>query len=164
MKTTEGTSYLLDPDALERADQLIERGDYTGAEIIYGELIVSSGRSPRALALRGYARYRAGAFRDAISDLDEAVLGKPDSPNTLFIRARSKEEIGDLDGAARDYAAVIRLRPDTADAHSQLGMIHEFRGQFELARDAYTRALSIDPDNKIAKGGLENLARMCERQ
>ncbi|MBI2724511.1 MAG: tetratricopeptide repeat protein [Chloroflexi bacterium] len=62
------------------------------------------------------------------------------------------------DDAVTANRAIISAFPDDADAHNRLGKALSETGKIKEAREAYTRALTLDPTNTIARKNLERLA------
>ena len=52
---------------------------------------------------------------------------------------------GRLDDAVREFEEVVRLRPDLAEAHAKLGVIHYSRNQFRAAAGAFREAVRHKP-------------------
>jgi tetratricopeptide (TPR) repeat protein len=147
----------LDLDQLNKADQLMDEGDYAEAIEILGTLLVMPQAEPRIHALRGYASYRLEDYSKAIQDFDIAISAVPNAVNTLFLRGRSLEELGRFDDAIKDYRRVTTINPQTADAHAQLGFCLEMLGRMEEAKSAYEEALRYDPSETLALAGLKTL-------
>jgi hypothetical protein len=55
---------------------------------------------------------------------------------------------------------IITLGPDEADAYNRLGKALTETGKIKEAREAYQKALDLDPSNGIAKKNLERLSQM----
>jgi cytochrome c-type biogenesis protein CcmH/NrfG len=52
-----------------------------------------------------------------------------------FAAAHQAQDAGNLDLAAQEYLAVIRLRPEVAEAYASLGLVYNAQGKFaESAR------------------------------
>ena len=49
----------------------------------------------------------------------------------------------------------IKLKPDYADAHNNLGLAYHRKGEYDKAIASYNQALAIDPNYKKAKENLE---------
>jgi len=62
------------------------------------------------------------------------------------------------DEAVTANRAIIASFPDEADAHNRLGRALGETGKIKEAREAYQRALELDPQNMIARKNLERLA------
>ena len=57
---------------------------------------------------------------------------------------------------------IIEVFPDDADAYNRLGKAFTQLGRYVEAREAYSRALEIEPNNGIAKKNLNRLAHLKE--
>jgi len=58
--------------------------------------------------------------------------------------------------------SIIDVFPDDADAYNRLGKALTQLGKYAEARDSYSRALEIDPNNGIAKKNLDRLVHLKE--
>lgn len=67
---------------------------------------------------------------------------------------------GDLDGALREFEDAIQADSQAFSAYYNIGVIRERQGQEREAREAYQRALQIQPDYERA---IDALARMDVR-
>lgn len=56
--------------------------------------------------------------------------------------------------------SIIEMFPDDADAYNRLGKALTQLGRYAEAKEAYSRALEIEPNNSIAKKNLERLAHL----
>ncbi|MBI3979549.1 MAG: tetratricopeptide repeat protein [Chloroflexi bacterium] len=68
------------------------------------------------------------------------------------------------DDAARANRAIIELFPDDVDSYNRLGKALTELGRYAEARDAYARALQIDPNNAIARKNLPRLDQLAKAQ
>lgn len=64
------------------------------------------------------------------------------------------------DEAVQVNRSIISLFPGEADAHNRLGKALTETGKIKEAREAYQRALEIEPNNSIARKNLERLQAM----
>jgi Tfp pilus assembly protein PilF len=64
------------------------------------------------------------------------------------------------DDAITENKAIIATFPDEADAHNRLGKALSEVGKIKEARESYTRALEIDPQNSIARKNLDRLSTL----
>jgi hypothetical protein len=62
------------------------------------------------------------------------------------------------DEAVAANRSIIQMFPDEADAHNRLGKALSETGKIKEAREAYQRALELEPTNTIARKNLERLA------
>ena len=82
-------------------------------------------------------------------------------------RQSSKEAIAlAMQGRWREAVAanmsIIGDFPNDADAHNRLGRAYMELGNYSQAREAYSRAIELDPYNAIAKKNLHRLSRLGE--
>jgi tetratricopeptide (TPR) repeat protein len=82
-------------------------------------------------------------------------------------RQRSKQAIAlAMQGRWREAVAaneeIIASFPGDVDAYNRLGRAHIELGDYALAKDAYTRAMELDPYNIIARKNLQRLAYLGE--
>lgn len=142
---------------MAQAEKVIDSGKYDEAILIYNEII---DREPTAyvFAKRGFAKYENERYESAVEDFDRAIALKPDSPITLRYRAKSKEFLGALDEALRDYRASLAFR-NRAETHSDIAMILEYQGRTADAINEFGLALEIDPEDEFVKNSLDELLK-----
>ncbi|MBI5331590.1 MAG: tetratricopeptide repeat protein [Betaproteobacteria bacterium] len=61
------------------------------------------------------------------------------------------------------WEALIRLRPERADAHNRLGVLHKEAGRLDAAEAAYREALRRNPDHAGARNNLGVLHKEAGR-
>ena len=67
--------------------------------------------------------------------------------DTLLAQAVELHQAGDILGAIAAYESALKLQPDNAGAHSNLGAALVRLGRYDAAVGHYRRALSLDPAN-----------------
>jgi protein O-GlcNAc transferase len=93
-------------------------------------------------------------FRQALDLLPHFIGAQGNLGNVL---ARQ----GKLANAAQCYVAILQREPNRADAHHDLGTIHQLQCNFRLAVDHFRLALAIKPDYAEAQLNLGlSLARL----
>jgi hypothetical protein len=68
------------------------------------------------------------------------------------------------DEAVAANRSILSLFPDDVDAWNRLGKALTELGRYGEAREAYGRALAIDPANSIAKKNLDRLSKLSEAE
>lgn len=63
--------------------------------------------------------------------------------------------------AARVNRELLELFPDDVDSHNRLGKALTELGRLDEAREAYSRAASLDPTNVIATKNLQRLSKLA---
>jgi len=66
-----------------------------------------------------------------------------------FDRAVALQAAGDLEGAAKAYAAVVAARPDHAGALNNLGNVRRLQGRPDDAVPLFERAYAVDPGDPM---------------
>jgi len=93
----------------------------------------------------------------ASEQYNEALKLSPSMPEALnglgLIALRSNN----VDEALHRFKQATIAKPTFADAFNNLGVAYKQKGDKAQARLNYTRALQIDPNNKLAKENLDNL-------
>ena len=83
--------------------------------------------------------------REALEELDRALTLDPEGFLALVYRAGIRDELGDFDGAERDYTTITRIRPDYYFAAEGLGIIKMRKHDYTAARDAFLAAYRQAP-------------------
>ena len=124
---------------MERAERAFRRGlaDCPGSPEIRDEL------AAHLLA-------QGGDLREALRLSEEAVALGRDEIRHLITLGEVRLALGDDDGAAEAYRAVLALDPENPDAHLELGILHERRGEPEEAEEHFVEALKADPGDPRA--------------
>jgi Tfp pilus assembly protein PilF len=117
----------------------------------------------RALAVTLVSCFSSIFFASMVFVLLSSVLGSPFLLVLLFFLLRGY--FNDIVGSHRAKAAFKQnlesatLNPADSSAHYNLGLIHQSRGELELARQRFERALQIDPEEVDASYQLGRIAR-----
>ena len=87
---------------------------------------------------------------EALRLSEEAVALGRDEIRHLHTLGEARLSIGDEAGAAEAYAAVLALDPENPEAHLELGILHEVRGEVREAEEHFVESLKSDPANPRA--------------
>ena len=71
-----------------------------------------------------------------------------------FANATRLHEAGDIEGAIREYQAILKLHPERVDVRSNLGAAYSGRGRYEDAIEQYKLALQRDRGNQTIRRNL----------
>jgi tetratricopeptide (TPR) repeat protein len=94
---------------------------------------------------RGRALLDARKKSEALAEFDAATALNPGIFIACVYSAGIRDELEDVDGAARDYEALIRLRPDYYFAFEGLGIQRMKQGRYAEAADAFAAAYKAAP-------------------
>jgi tetratricopeptide (TPR) repeat protein len=130
----------------------------------FGEMKMARGAFEEAVALDpafaqarenlGQALVQAGEFGAAAKHLDRAlqILGHtPDAAYPHYLRAKVNTEQNDIQQAAAHLNEAVSLRPDFAEAWSDLGQARKTLLDNAGALAAFRRAVDAGPDDAVAQ-------------
>eukprot|EP00003_Mantamonas_plastica_P021374 TRINITY_DN3458_c0_g2_i2.p1 TRINITY_DN3458_c0_g2~~TRINITY_DN3458_c0_g2_i2.p1 ORF type:complete len:812 (-),score=233.61 TRINITY_DN3458_c0_g2_i2:41-2476(-) len=80
---------------------------------------------------------------EATKIMREVVKEMPDNPIAFYELARAQEDIGALIQARQSLTKAIKLNPDVAVFHSQLGIVFMKMGKFNLAVNKFQSAIKL---------------------
>jgi len=100
---------------------------------------------PLAYNNRGLAYERKGLFKEAMEDLNRAIILKPSYHLAYNNRGMVLGMIGQYDAALRDFTMTIALDPGSYEAYSNRAFTYEKMGQFEKALEDYNTAVTLNP-------------------
>jgi tetratricopeptide (TPR) repeat protein len=111
----------------------------------------------QAQADLGSGLFQAGEFQAAAEHLDRAIsiLGNsPDSAYPRYLRAKIYTDRNEVEKAAAELNQAVSLRPDFAEAWSDLGQSRKALFDDAGALAAFERAVALGPDDAVAQTRL----------
>ncbi|MDE1848053.1 MAG: AAA family ATPase, partial [Candidatus Micrarchaeota archaeon] len=102
-------------------------------------------------------------FEEAIELYSQAIKEDPAYASAYFNRALAYAIINKYDEATADAKSVMGIEPDSYDAPYVMGIIAEYKKDYEGARDWYQKAIAKNPKYEQAKARLEQLKTKIER-
>jgi len=138
------------------ADAAIDLWDLDRAEEMLRTVLERAPTFLRASVLLAKCLMRAARARDAIAVLEEVLLRKPDNRPALIHMALLQAEVGDLEQAAAVDEKLLSL--DENDRDRWIHHAHHLRilGRGDDAKNAFRRAIALDPGGGAAWWGLAN--------
>ena len=103
---------------------------------------------------KGYAARAANRHDEAIAAFREGVTVNPKGVTSRLELGQELETRGDLNGAAAEYAAVVRTHPDDATAHARFAAVSAKQGNNERAAKQYEEVVRLTPRDPEAHRGL----------
>jgi tetratricopeptide (TPR) repeat protein len=86
---------------------------------------------------------------EALEEFNRAIGINPNEYRAYAYTAGLKDDLGDINGAERDYAILARLKPDYYFAFEGLGLHKMKNEKWEEARDAFAAAYRQAPDENL---------------
>ena len=130
-----------------RGVALMELGKYkeAAADFSAAEQSVNADDRLSATINQGRLLLRQKDYAAAEQQFTNALARDPQSFAAMFGRASARESAGDLEGAAEDYLAAIKMNPSSAEANLRLGLCLVTLKQTDLGRRYLQRAVDLDP-------------------
>jgi tetratricopeptide (TPR) repeat protein len=89
-------------------------------------------------------------LHEALRLSEEAVALGRDEIRHLHTLGEVRLAMGDESGAAEAYRAMLDLDPENPEAHLEIGLLHEVRGEVREAEEHFVESLKSDPANPRA--------------
>ncbi len=89
---------------------------------------------------RGVAYLHLEKKVESLADFDKAIELQPKYAYRFAARAFAKNHFGNIDGAVEDYEIAVKLDPDDAVAHNNLGLLLEQKGYKDKAEQRFEQA------------------------
>jgi tetratricopeptide (TPR) repeat protein len=112
--------------------------------------VYSAGQKALAYRSRGNARAAAGAFAEALSDLDAAIRLAPGDAAAYAARGEVRLSRGDHKGAIGDLEQAVRIGPRATSLLVALGHARLVAGDAKAALADFDAALAIEPGSAVA--------------
>lgn len=110
--------------------------------------------SPAVLHNRALALFQMQRFAEAQGDLEAAVAQAPAQHASWNLLGSVRAALGDAQRASEAYARALELRPDHAETHFNLALLHHAGGRLDAAIASYRAALALRPGLESARAKL----------
>jgi tetratricopeptide (TPR) repeat protein len=125
------------------AEAQVAAGDYAGASDTVSQLIELDGTDAGAFARRGEIAVKQKKFDEALADIRRAIEMSPDKPDYRVVLGKALQEAGDLDGAAKELAAVVKEHPEHVGAHLAYGAVLRSQRKLDDAFALHKKAVEL---------------------
>ena len=112
---------------------------------------------PEGRAGLGEVYYRLGQHKRALTELDRALLLE-DSCHYRSWRGHALHALGRTEEAEKEVQQALLNCPELVDGLVLLGNITADLSRYDRAREAWQKALILDPGNRAASFNLEQLS------
>lgn len=106
-------------------------------------------------------------YQSAVEAYTAALLVNPVGPNSHVYfsnRAAAYLSLKKFNDAISDSKRSLALKPNYGKAHSRLGLAYFLLGEYEEAVEAYTGAVTHEPNNAAAQSYLEKAMKKLEQE
>ncbi len=129
----------------KKGNDLLDQQKFEEAIKAFNEALKIAPEHPDILSHRGVCYLHMNRKKSCIDDLQKAKEIEPDNSYRYASMAYALDFFGDLDGAIALYEVAVKLDPDDAVAHNNLGLLLEKKGYADKAKRKFERA------DKLAK-------------
>jgi tetratricopeptide (TPR) repeat protein len=131
----------------DEARRLLAGGQAAAAKTAFEELLRQFPDKPDLHLFLGISELRLRNPDGAATAIKRALSLDPDHVEARTLLGWYELEIrGNADGAIEQYAKVVELKPDSPQAHVNLGVAYKHKGELDKALACYIRALQQRPD------------------
>ncbi len=103
---------------------------------------------------RGNTNFRAGQWKEAIVEYEEAVKRDPQSAVYRNNLASALTKVADFNGAKAAVEKALELDPNYVKAWAKKGDIEFFMKEYHRALDSYKAGLKVEPNNQLCTEGI----------
>jgi len=140
-----------------RAKYYLKQSSFQQAIQDYSQAILLDPDRPDFYNNRSVAYGALAQYDLALTDLNKALSLQPDFSDAFLNRALLYAHTQEYDKALADNLSYLIQHPGDGPIWVEAGMNARFSGQTNLARTYLTRALSLNPNDKIAQSELNAL-------
>ncbi|RME47856.1 MAG: tetratricopeptide repeat protein [Deltaproteobacteria bacterium] len=144
---------------LRKGIALKEAGHYARAEEELRKALEGDTTRADAYEALGYIKLETGAFEDAISNFQEALLNAPRA-STYVGLGKAYLEKGESSKAVAELREALRLEA-SAEIAELLGNVHQANGEIDKAIECYRQAISL---GDAPRNAMIQLASLYERK
>lgn len=138
----------LRPDVVEAkvnlANLLSAGGALGDAEILYREALALNRDLPEARFGLGNSLRAQGRLEEAVAAYRAVPQGSSNA-GVLYNLGCALQALGQSEQAFTAFSRVVALKPDMAQAHNNLGILHYDRAEWERALACFSTALRLQP-------------------
>lgn len=143
--------------------QLIESGNFTGAELLLKQIVKNTTKNSEALKYLAIIAIKRGDQRGALEIIVRAIEG--DKRNSILhcIKGDIQQNLGIFNESIESYLQAIKYNPMHEHAFNNLGNAYQLAGNNLNAIECYNKAISLDSTNPEFFCNLGNALWKLER-
>ena len=131
------------------AETYFKVGRYSDAQVILKKLLKQVNITPQIMSLSGDINKATGKLDAAVKDYRQAVTMAPKTPELHYNLALALFANSNIVEAKVALGRALKIRPDYVKALVLLGRCLAAIEQFDDAQQAFTKAITIEPNNYL---------------
>ena len=135
-------------------------GNLDKAEQCYLDAVAANSSDAQALKLLAVVQTERGEFDDALSYAEAAANLLPDDGECSHLLGRIRIERGEFKAAIPVLRQASNKTSDNTSIWVDFGLCLEHTSDWTEAKDAFEKALDLEPNHRIAKHGLGRVAQV----
>ena len=147
------------PQALRIAAQQIDAGQLQPAEAILRQILSKLPAHAEALHLMGVLTHQTGNSELAVDLIGKAIASQPGNAHFHANRGEMLRLLKRLDEAIQHGETAIRLAPDQASYHSNLGVAYYDSKDYARAEACQKKAMALNPSLLSALNNMGSILR-----
>jgi superkiller protein 3 len=143
----DSSSSLSNEKRWEEARQSLAEGNPAQARAAFEELLKKYPQDADLHLFLGITLLRLREPQAAEAAVKRALAVNPNHVEARTLLGWIDSDIhGDFDSAIKEYAKVVELRPDVAEAYNNLGVAQKRKGDLDKATESFNKAIERRPD------------------
>jgi tetratricopeptide (TPR) repeat protein len=110
------------------------------------------------------AAFRGGNFAEAVTQYTHSLELDPTNHVLLSNRSAAHLKLHHKSKSLQDAKACLEANPTFSKGYSRLAAAQQSLGRWKDAQESYQKLLSLDPNNAVAKQGLEDCSAKVKEQ
>jgi tetratricopeptide (TPR) repeat protein len=102
-------------------------------------------------------------YTDAASTLTESLRLRPNESQALYALARVDMDLGNMNGAEREWLALLKVEPDNARARYGYGLVLQALQRDNEARSQFEQSIQLDPHQAESYYRIGEIARRQQK-
>ncbi len=148
---------------IEKAEKFYSQQKFEDA-IYWFTRAISHSPSADLYSERAVSYYHNGQLAESLQDMNRAQELEPERPYRYSSRAYIRDAMGDVEGAVADYETTIKLDPEDAIAHNNLGLLIEKLGHHKKAKVFFDFADSLAKDEQGNPNAVAERPRNIQKE
>lgn len=136
-----------------------QSGNFTRAEELLKQVLRSDPHNADVLCYLGINAFQTSRPQLAVEYLTNAIAVERSNPAYYYFRGASYQALRKPAEAAESFREALRIKPDYAEAHNDLGIAFATQGMFEEAAKSFQEAVRLKPADALSHSNLASALR-----